>query len=76
MSQRSVELIIGRLATDEAFRRRFLAQPAVTLEDLRQRGCELTPVEIDGLLGLDVGTIDGLAGTIDPRLQKLDFGSV
>jgi hypothetical protein len=75
MSHRSVELIIGRLATDEAFRRRFVAAPAPTLEELRQRGCELTAVEIDALAALDVDVVDRLAGTIDRRLQKFDFGS-
>ena len=75
MSHRSVEAVIGKLVTDESFRRRFIADPAAALDDLRPRGLELTPVEMDALLALDVAIIGGLADAIDRRLQKADFAS-
>jgi hypothetical protein len=75
MSHRSVELVIGRLATDEGFRRRFVADATGSLSELRQQGHELTAVEVEALLALDLTAIDRLAGAIDQRLQKVDFGS-
>lgn len=73
MSQRSVETIIGRLVTDESFRRQFLADAASVLDELRQRGCELTPVEIQALVALDPAAIRAFAGKLDDRLQKIDL---
>jgi Ribosomally synthesized peptide prototyped by Frankia Franean1_4349. len=75
MSHRSVELVIGRLATDEGFRRRFVADATGALSELRQQGHELTVVEVEALLALDLTAIDRLADAIDQRLQKVDFGS-
>ena len=75
MAHRSVESIIGRLATDEGFRRRFVADPLATLSELTRQGCELTAVEIRGLACLDAIAIDRFASIIDPRLQKVDAGS-
>jgi hypothetical protein len=75
MSHRSVEVIIGKLATDEGFRRRFVTDATATLEELRQGGCELTPVEVAALVALDLEVLDRLAAAIDHRLQKIDFGT-
>lgn len=72
MSQRSVELAIGRLATDEAFRRRFEASREAALEELIAGGLRLTPVEHRALLDLDVGACKRFAQRLDPRLQKID----
>ena len=41
MSQKCVEIVIGGLATDEALRARFFADPSATLEQLREAGFEL-----------------------------------
>ena len=73
MSHRSVETIIGRLATDEGFRRRFLADPASVLDELRRQGCELSPVEIGALSDLDQAAITAFAEALDRRLQKVDL---
>jgi hypothetical protein len=73
MSQRSVETIVGKLVTDEGFRRRFLADASTELDALTRRGCELTPVERQALQALDLEAIQTFAGLIDRRLVKVDF---
>jgi hypothetical protein len=70
MAQRVVEMLIGRLVTDEAFRSRFLGDPGVVLRDLRDRGLELSPIEIAALAGTDRGLWTMAADRLDPRLQK------
>jgi len=72
MSQRSVELAIGRLATDEEFRRRFETSREAALEELIASGVPLTPVEHRALLDLDVAACQRFAQRLDPRLQKID----
>ncbi len=72
MSQRSVELVIGRLATDEEFRRRFEASREAALEALIASGLPLTPVERRALLDLDLAACQRFARRLDPRLQKID----
>jgi hypothetical protein len=71
MSQRSVELAIGRLATDEGFRRLFETSREAALEELIASGLPLTPVERRALLDLDVAACKRFAGCVDPRLQKI-----
>jgi len=68
-------MIIGRLATDEGFRRRFLDDPAAVLDELRGQGCELSPVEVRALTALDHAAITAFAEALDRRLQKVDFNS-
>jgi hypothetical protein len=74
MSHRSVETIIGRLATDEGFRRRFLEDPTAMLDELRGQGWELSAVETGALAALDQAAITAFAEALDRRLQKIDFG--
>jgi hypothetical protein len=73
MSQRSVERVIGRLVTDEAFRRRFAAQPENALRELIGCSLELTPCEIQALVGIDAQSVERFAEALDPRLQKTDI---
>ena len=70
MSQKCVELIFGRLATDEELRREFCRDPLGTLGKLAACGVELTKAERDALLATKCALFDRLAETIDPRLQK------
>lgn len=70
MSQANVERIVGRLATDEDFRRDFHANPERVVQDLADRGVELTRAELDALVTLDPSTFDRFADALDPRLQK------
>ncbi|HVS16490.1 MAG TPA: Os1348 family NHLP clan protein [Thermoanaerobaculia bacterium] len=73
MSQCHVERVIGRLVTDEGFRRRFAADPAAALEELAAAGVELNPCERHALLGLDSALVRWFADRLDPRIQKCDL---
>ena len=73
MSQRSVERVIGRLVTDEAFRRRFAQRPESTLRETADGGLELTACEMQALAALDASVLEQFADAIDPRLQKTDI---
>jgi hypothetical protein len=73
MSQNNVERVIGLLATDEAFRRRFEANPQTAMRDLVARGMELTSTEVISLSALDPRELSRFARSIDPRLQKCDL---
>jgi hypothetical protein len=53
MAQRTVRFVIGQILTDEELRGRFLVRPAETLAPLRDRGYDLTNVEIDALTRTD-----------------------
>ena len=70
MAQRIIEMLIGRLITDEQFRREFLNDPEQTLLGLRDRGLELNRTEIAALVGTDPALWVRTAKAIDPRLQK------
>jgi len=73
MSQSNVERLIGLLATDEAFRRRFTADPRGTLQNMLERGMRLTPCEFHALAAMDPDTLRHFADAIDPRIQKCDL---
>lgn len=70
MGQRSVELLIGRLVTDEELRLRFVADPRETIRLEQLRGLELTTAEMDALLASPVALWEFLAAALDSRLQK------
>jgi putative modified peptide len=72
MSQRHIETIVGRLVTDEDFRRRFVAGPDAALEELGAAGIELTAAEREAL-ATDAAVWGRLAQAIDPRLQKVSL---
>ncbi len=76
MTQRNVELVIGRLVTDEAFRAMFVRDPAATLAQFIERGYELTALEIAALQATDPGLWARTAEQIDARLQKISCGLV
>jgi hypothetical protein len=70
MTQRNVELVIGRLVTDEEFRQTPIQDPIQSLRDLLERGTGLTDSEIEALVSIDSKLWRGVADQIDPRLQK------
>jgi hypothetical protein len=73
MSQRNVERVIGRLVTDEAFRRRFALDPGTALREVTACGMELNDCELRALVGIDTGLATRFAEALDPRLQKTDL---
>ncbi len=73
MCQANVERVIGLLATDEAFRRRFVENPQALLQTLIERGVELSPSEMHALALIDSDQLARFADALDPRLQKVDL---
>ena len=75
MSQRTVELIIGRLVTDEYLRHRFGADPFRTLVGFCDQGYELSRSEIDALTSTDPTLWSRTAQHIHPSLQRCNLHS-
>jgi putative modified peptide len=74
MSQRNVERILGRLVTDEAFRRRFAADPRAALAEMTSCcGGELNECERRALEAVDPEAVRTFAEALDPRIQKCDL---
>ena len=70
MAQRSIEILIGRLVTDEAFRSAFQRDAARTLIGFTEAGYDLTALEIEALHATPADVWDRVADRIHPRLQK------
>jgi hypothetical protein len=70
MSLRTVQVIVGRLVTDEEYRLKFLSDPIRALTTLRDQGVELTSAEIDALIRTDRTLWSDAAARIDPDLQR------
>lgn len=68
-----VEMLIGRLITDEQFRTDFLNSPEQTLLGLCDQGLALSRTEIAALVNTDPQLWVRAAEAIDPRLQKASF---
>ena len=73
VAQRIIEMLIGRLITDEEFRSEFLNDPQKTLAELSDRGLELSRTEVAALVSTDPTLWGRTADAIDPRLQKASF---
>ena len=70
MSHRTIERVIGRLLTDEELRYEFIRAPRRTLAELSAQGWELSRLEVDSLLAIEIGLWSEVAARIDPRLQR------
>ncbi|HEV3059021.1 MAG TPA: Os1348 family NHLP clan protein [Vicinamibacterales bacterium] len=77
MSQKTVQLIIGRILTDDELRSRFVRQPSETLAALRDQGFELSAGEVEALVRTDRRLWNDASSRIDARLQRcsLQLGS-
>src|SRR5438105_3242055 len=70
MTHQSVELLIGKLVTDEELREAFQQNPHAVLAWLRDQGLQLSSLEMEALKSIDPSELSGLADMIDRRLQK------
>ena len=70
MAQRSVEILIGRLITDEAFRSKFSSDAMGTIARFIEAGHELTLTEIAALTTTSPEVWTLVTDRIDSRLQK------
>jgi hypothetical protein len=75
MTHRSVEALIGRLATDPDLRRRFVDEPERVLHELTDQGFELTAVEFEALAATDAEAIRSFANTLDRRIRRANSGT-
>ena len=75
MSQRNVELLIGRLMTDADLRQRFVASPEFVLADYCDQGWELSRGELEALREMDVGLWFLAAAGLPSRLQRCSLKS-
>ena len=69
MSSWSVQLVIGRLVTDDAFRQRFETRAHESLTKLSELGIELSDREVAALLETNRQLWSATARQIDPRLR-------
>jgi hypothetical protein len=70
MSQKTVQLIIGRILTDDDLRARFVQKPGRVLRELRELGYELTDAEAEALADTPAHAWTTAAGQMHPRLQR------
>jgi hypothetical protein len=70
MSQRNVELFIGRLLTDVELRRRFAGAPLETVSEFCEQGWELYRAEMDALAQIDLRLWCQAAASLPSRLQR------
>jgi hypothetical protein len=75
MSQRNVELFVGRLLTDAELRQRFIDAPKCTIADFCGQGWELTRGEMDALLETDARLWFLAAAGLPSRLQRCSLRS-
>lgn len=73
MTQRNIEILIGRLITDEAFRSAFRSDAQSTLTGFMEAGYELTSVEVAALCATPTELWEQAAARIDERLQKVSY---
>jgi hypothetical protein len=73
MSQAHVERILGRLVTDEPFRRRYWRDPKEALAELVAAGAELNPCERRALAALRRDEVERFVEALDPCIQKADW---
>lgn len=73
MSQRNVERVLGRLVSDEGFRRRWWTDPAAALDELAAGGNDFNSCERRALLSVAREEVERFAASLDPCIQKSDL---
>ena len=76
MTQQSVEILIGKLLTDEELREAFERNPHEVLVWLLRQGLQLSRLEMEALQSIKPSDLSGLADMIDRRLQKASLRRV
>jgi DNA-binding NarL/FixJ family response regulator len=71
MSQWGVQLVIGKLLTDDRFRRQFAVRRRECLCSLRDRGIDLSEAEVAALSDADPIVWSRMASRIDRRLRDV-----
>jgi len=67
MAQKAVETLLGRLLTDEDFRRRFFEEPAAVC---RQEALDVTSRELEAILAVDEVRFAQFAKQLDARIVR------
>jgi hypothetical protein len=70
MSQKCVELLLGKILTDKDFRRSFFPVQPSSFEIAAAHGLELTPIERSALSNLRLRRFAFIAQTLDPRISR------
>jgi hypothetical protein len=71
MSQRTVERVLGKLATDPAFCARFFQNPAGATWEA---GLPVSPVELEALSTVSEAAVAHFSRSLDPRIVRLCVG--
>jgi hypothetical protein len=67
MAQKAVETLLGRLLTDEDYRRRFFEEP---LAVCRQEALDVTSREVEAVLTVEEAQFVQLAKQLDARIVR------
>src|SRR6267143_58420 len=70
VTQQSVEILIGKLLTDEELREAFEQNPHGVLVWRLRQGLQLSRLEMEALKSIKPSDLSGLSDMIDRRLQK------
>lgn len=70
MSQKNVEILLGKILTDECFRQSFFPVQTASFELAAAHGLELTSVERSALATLRRRGFEYLARNLDPRISR------
>jgi hypothetical protein len=70
MSQRNIEILLGKILTDEDFRRAFFPVRAWSFAVAAAHGLELTLVERHALSTLRRRRFEFIAQSLDPRISR------
>jgi len=64
---------LGRLVSDEGFRRRWWTDPAAALDELAAGGNDFNSCERRALLSVAREEVERFAASLDPCIQKSDL---